>query len=134
MFKLKESSPPVAERRPHTIEKHGLRWEDPWFWMRQKDDPKVTEYLNAENAYTKEVLSPTAPLQETLYKEIKGRIKEKDQSVPQRDGQYWYYRRYEEGGEYPIYCRKLGDKGPEEVLLDMNVEAKKPFTRTLASL
>lgn len=123
MIKLKSSTPPVAERRPHLIEKHGYRWEDPWFWMREKEDPKVTAYLHEENAYTKEVLSPTAALQGTLYREIKGRIKEKDQSVPQKDGEYWYYRRYIEGGEYPVYCRQLGEKGPEEVLLDMNAEA-----------
>lgn len=105
---LKHLSPPVAERRSHAIEKHSTRWEDPWFWIREKDDPKVNEYLTAENAYTREVLAPTEALQKTLFDEMKGRIKEKDQSVPQKDGEYYYYRRYEAGSEYPIFCRTFG--------------------------
>ncbi|MCB0405290.1 MAG: S9 family peptidase [Bdellovibrionales bacterium] len=123
MLNIKKMAPPVAEQRHHTIEKHGKRWDDPWFWMREKQAPDVTAYLNAENAYTKEVLAPTGPLQDTLYAEIKGRIKEKDRSVPQKDGEYWYYRRYETGGEYPVYCRTHGEAGEENVLLDMNAEA-----------
>jgi oligopeptidase B len=79
------------------------------------------QYLRAENEYTEAFLAPLAPLQESIYEEIRGRIKEDDNSVPEKEGDFYYYVRYEEGGQYPIYCRRVGSPdGPEEVLLDVN--------------
>jgi len=116
--------PPLASRRPRVFELHGERFEDPYYWLRDRDDPAVRAYLEAENAYADQVLAPTRSLQESLYQEMLGRIKQTDVSVPYRDGGHWYYVRTEEGKQYPIYCRKRGTlEAPEELLLDLNVMA-----------
>ena len=100
---------------------HGEPWADDYFWLRDKANPEVAAYLEAENAYTDAVMKPTEALQDTLYKEMLGRIKETDDSVPYREGGYFYYSRTEEGKQYPIYCRKKGSlDAPEEVTLDLN--------------
>ncbi len=113
--------PPVAPRRPHVTELHGDRWEDDYFWLRDRADPAVTAYLAAENAYADGILTPTKALQEQLYREMLGRIKETDVSVPYRFGDFWYYHRTQEGLQYPIYCRKRTSlDAPELVLLDLN--------------
>ena len=112
---------PAAPRRPHTITTHGDARVDPWHWLREQEDPATLEYLHAENAYTEAFLSPLQPLQSAIYDEIRGRIKEDDNTVPEKEGEYYYYVRYEEGGQYPIHCRKRGSEdGPEEILLDVN--------------
>ena len=114
-------SPPVAERRAHVDTLFGDVRPDDYFWMRQKTDPAVRANLEAENAYADAVLAPLAPLRETLYREMLGRIRQTDLSVPYRDGGYWYYTRTEEGRQYPIYCRKRGSlDAAEEILLDLN--------------
>ena len=116
-----QAAPPVAPRRPHVDTLHGEVRQDDWFWLRQKSDPAVAEYLEAENAYARAVLAPTAALQERLYGEMLGRIKQTDLSVPVRDHGWWYYTRTEEGKQYPIYARKRGSlDAPEEVTLDVN--------------
>lgn len=123
-------TPPVAPCHPTTVTRHGETLTDPYAWLRERDDPGVRAHLEAENAYAEAVLAPTKPLQETLYLEMKGRIKETDLSVPYRKGDWWYYSRTEEGQQYPIHCRRQGSatEGPEEVLLDMNALAEgKPF-------
>ena len=114
--------PPVAGQRPHIVTAHGDARPDPWHWLREQDDPETLPYLRAENAYTEAFLAPLAGLQESIYAEIRGRIKEDDNSVPEKEGDYYYYVRYEEGGQYPIYCRREGspDDGPETILLDVN--------------
>jgi len=112
---------PLAEQRPlvHTI--HGDRREDPYHWMRDKDDPAVRAYLEQENARTEEALAGTVADQETLYEEILGRIKQTDLSVPYRQGDHLYYSRTEEGKQYPIHCRKAATPDAEEqILLDLN--------------
>ena len=115
------STPPAAARVPHTTSIHGYTLSDDYFWLRQKANPEVTKYLEAENAYTESVMGPTKPLQETLYKEMLGRIKQTDLSVPSRIGEYFYYSRTEEGRQYPYMCRRQGSMvGPEEILLDLN--------------
>src|SRR5688572_7829065 len=115
------STPPAAARVPHTTSIHGYTLSDDYFWLRQKSNPEVTKYLEAENAYTESVMGPTKGLQETLYKEMLGRIKQTDLSVPSRIGEYFYYSRTEEGRQYPYMCRRQGSMtGPEEVLLDLN--------------
>ncbi len=116
--------PPAAPRRPHPITIHGERLEDDYHWLRDRNDPAMLAYLEAENAYGDAVLAPITRLKQSLYGEMLGRIKQTDRSVPYRDGGYWYYSRTEEGKQYPIHCRKRGSlAAPEEVLLDLNVLA-----------
>ncbi len=114
-------SPPVAEKKPFELEKHGDVRIDEYYWLRERENPEVISYLEAENAYTEGVMSHTEELQEALFEEIKGRIKQDDSSVPFfRDG-YWYYTRYEDGKDYPIHCRKAGSMdAAEEIMLDVN--------------
>lgn len=121
-----ESSPkpPQAAKRPVDLTLHGHTRTDDYYWLREKDNPEVICYLEAENAYTEAVLAHTDALQETLYQELVGRIKEDDQEVPVKKGEYYYYSRTEAGKQYRIYCRKQGSlDASEEVLLDLNKEA-----------
>ena len=127
---------PVAAKADTILKEHGQTRIDPYFWMRLTDEQKraqepddhtkeVLAYLNAENDYTQQVMSHTEDLQQKLYDEIVGRIKQTDESVPYQSNGYWYYTRYEEGGEYPIYCRKKGSlDAEEEVLLNVNEMAE----------
>ena len=117
--------PPRARVAPTRLETHGVVRVDDYYWLRERDNPDVTAYLEAENEYTRAVMASTEPLQATLFDEIKGRIKQTDMSVPYREGDYTYYSRYEDGREYPIYCRTpIGDGGTEAVLLDVNLLAE----------
>src|SRR5215208_2970895 len=119
------SAPPVAERRVHVDTLHGNVRRDDYFWLRVKSDPAVRSYLEAENKYADAVLAPLAPLREQLYKEMLGRIKQTDLSVPARDRGYFYYTRTVEGQQYPIYARKRGSlDAPEQITLDLNEMAK----------
>jgi oligopeptidase B len=116
-----DGHPPVAKKIPHTTEIHGYTLKDDYFWFREKKNPEVIQYLESENAYTEEMMTPTKDLQDALYKEMLGRIKQTDLSVPSRIGQYYYYQRTEEGKQYPYMCRKKGGMdGQEELLLDLN--------------
>jgi oligopeptidase B len=115
--------PPVARRVPRIDTLHGERRVDDYAWLRGKEDPAVPEYLEAENAYADAVMAATRPLQETLYREMLGRILETDMGVPYRKGDFFYYSRTEEGKQYPIYCRRRGLDGAEEMTLDLNVLA-----------
>ncbi len=116
---------PQPEKRPERLEIHGDSRVDNYFWLNDRDDPEVIAYLEAENAYTERQLAPLAGLQETLIAELKSRIKPDDMSVPYKEGDYYYYYRYAEGHEYPIYCRRKGSlDAPEQVLLDVNVGAE----------
>ena len=116
---------PIAQKRPHKLTQHGLTRNDDYYWMRNRDDPAVMEYLKAENDYLEEVMHHTEPLQEQLFEEMKARIKEDDESAPIKHGDYFYYTRTETGKQYPYYCRKLGTlDAPEEVLLDQNALAE----------
>jgi oligopeptidase B len=118
-----EPKPPVAATKPHEVASpHGTR-SDPYYWLRDdaRVDPEVLAYLNAENAYTEAVLAPVKSLEETLFGELRARIKEDDSTVPVFDRGYWYYARYEIGKQYPIYARRKGElDAPEEILLDGN--------------
>ena len=98
--------------------------DDPFAWLRERHNPRVLSYLRAENAYAEAVLAHTRPLQERLFAEIRGRIKQTDESVPYRRGGFWYYSRTQDGLDYPIHCRRAGPEGPEEVLLDLNQLAR----------
>jgi oligopeptidase B len=111
------------ERRVTTI--HGHTLEDDFHWLRDRTDPDVLRHLEAENAHTEEVMAPTKPLQELLYAEMLGRIKQTDLSVPTPLGEHLYYSRTEEGQQYPRMCRRKGSmESPEEVLLDLNALAQ----------
>jgi oligopeptidase B len=117
--------PPMAKKVPKTTTLHGVTLTDEYGWLREKGTPEVTAYLEAENAYTDAGTAHTAPLRETLYNELLGRIKESDEDVPARDGEYWYYTRTEQGKAYPVFCRKKGTlEAPEEVYLDQNALAE----------
>ena len=119
-----EPEPPRARPVPsvHTI--HGESRIDEYHWLRNRDDPEVIAYLEAENRYTREVMRHTEELQEQLYQEMRARIKETDLTVPERIDDWLYYDRTEAGGQYPIYCRRRDREGAEEeVLLDQNVLA-----------
>ena len=123
--------PPVAKQVAHTSVWHGEKVNDPWYWLREKTNPEVVSYLNAENAYTEAMTKDLLPFSEALYKEMLGRIKQTDLSVPLRRGAFYYYSRTEEGKQYPIQCRRMAakggaydDKAAEEVLLDQNELAK----------
>ncbi len=121
----KKPEPPVAEVIPKELTIHGDTRVDNYYWLNERENPKVIEYLEAENAYKDAILKHTEPLQEKLYDEIIGRIKQTDMSVPYKDNGYYYYTRYEEGGEYPIYCRKKETlEADEEILLNVNEMAK----------
>lgn len=121
--------PPVAEKTSKELTIHGQTRVDNYYWLRERDNPKVVEYLKAENDYLKAVMKPTEGLQETLYKEMVGRIKPTDMSVPSRWQGYYYYSRYEEGKDYPVHCRKKGTlEAPEEIMLNGNeMAAGHPF-------
>ncbi len=127
-----EKKQPMINVKPPTVEKikkeltaNGDTRIDNYYWLNERDNPKVIDYLNAENKYLDTMLSPIKDMREKLYEEMKGRIKEKDESVPYFENGYLYYTRFEEGKEYPIYCRKKGsDSSPEEVLLNVNDLAK----------
>ncbi len=127
---------PIAEKIPHELKIHGETRIDNYYWMRLSDEQKsaekkdaqtqkVFDYLNAENDYCKAQMKHTAAFQESLYKEMIGRIKQDDASVPYFKNGYWYYTRYAEGQEYAIYCRKKGSlDSKEEIMLDGNQLAK----------
>lgn len=130
---LKQSdfpAPPVAEVIPDTFENFGKQRIDDYFWMKDKNNPKVMDYLKAENAYTDTVMASTKALQKTIYDEIIGRMKEDDESFPSYKDGYYYFTRTEKGKQYPVYLRKKGTlDAPEEVIFDVNklAEGKDAF-------
>ncbi len=120
--------PPIAKVVPHAlVSPHGPPRDDPYYWLRDdtRTDKEVLAYLAAENAYAKKVLAPSAAVTETLFAEMRSRVKEDDASVPTLDNGYWYYTRFETGKQHPIYCRRKGAMtATEEVLLDANALAR----------
>jgi oligopeptidase B len=116
--------PPVARKVPKVDVLHGDVRQDDYFWLREKDSPDVTAYLESENAYTDAVMKPTEAFQEALYREMLARIKEDDQSVPYPYGGWLYYSRTETGKQYAIHCRKAAPDAPEHVTLDLNALAE----------
>jgi oligopeptidase B len=115
--------PPIAEQRPHSFERHGITVEDPWAWLRDAGYPEVTDpdvlgYLEAENTYFEAVMAPHQPLIDRLFEEMRGRIKEDDSTVPQKDGDWLYWSDFETGGEYRRWWRKPVSGGADELILD----------------
>jgi oligopeptidase B len=118
-------APPVAKKEPKVTEINGQKLLDNYFWLRDKKNPDVKAYLDAENVYTDAVMRPTEPLQKKLYDEMLGRIKETDVEVPYKEGDYFYYARTAAGKQYGIRCRKKASiDAAEEILLDVNELAK----------
>lgn len=118
-------NPPKAAIRPHAMTLHGHTRIDNYYWLNERENPEVLAYLEAENQYADACLKHTEPLQEQLFKEITGRIKQDDNSVPIKIRDYYHYTRFEEGKEYPIYCRKKHSlEAEEEVVLDGNALAE----------
>ena len=120
-----DHKPPKAAVKPKKLEIHGDVRTDNYYWLKERENQEVIDYLNAENEYTDKMSAHMKDLQEEIFQEIKGRIKEDDSSVPYRQDGYFYYTRFEEGKEYPIYCRKKGSlEAAEEVMLDVNQMAE----------
>lgn len=142
LARLSVLEPPNAIERPHDIEHHGDKRTDEFYWLRddERTNKEVIAHLNEENKYTKAVLADTEALQEELYREMRGRIQEADQSTPQRHKGYWYYSRTEEGQQYKVHCRRkvvgihesskeseadeMDESVVEEILLDENKDSK----------
>jgi oligopeptidase B len=117
--------PPTAEKRPHELELHGDVRVDNYYWLRERTNPEVLAYLEAENAYTSSMMAATEAFQQELFEELKNRIEPDDSTVPALFHGYYYYKRYEGGLEYPIHCRKQGSvEAPEEIILDVNQVAE----------
>ncbi len=138
-----DPTPPDAEKRPHVVKApHGAERHDEYYWLRddKREDRAMLAYLQAENAYADQVMAPLKPVEDRLYDEIVGRIKQDDSSIPARERGWWYYARYETGKDYPIHARRAdgpgvdalsiqrsneaGDFAGEQVLLDVNVLAE----------
>jgi len=116
---------PKASLKPKNLTIHGDTRVDNYYYLNDRENPEVISYLNAENAYLDQVLAPVKTLREKLFEEMKGRIKQQDQSVPYKEGAYYYQTNFVQGGEYPIYVRKKGSlTAPEEVMFDCNQLAK----------
>lgn len=117
--------PPVAKIVPKTLEKHGDKRIDNYYWLNERENPEVIDYLNKENEYYQKSTAHTKQFQDDLFLEMKGRIKEDDSSVPYFYNGYYYITRYETGKDYPIYARKKGSlDAKEEILFDCNEMAK----------
>jgi len=116
---------PIAKRLPHNLEIHGDVRTDDYYWLNQREDQEVIDYLEAENTYTKQQLASTEQFQESLFQEMKARIKEDDESVPYFFNGYWYQTKFETGKEYPLFVRKTNDPdAQEEVMVNQNLLAK----------
>ena len=117
--------PPFAPKKSHKLTLHGHTRVDDYYWLRNREDPDALKFLHAQMEYLDEIMSHTKPLQETLFSEMKSRIKETDSTVPEKRGAYLYYDRTQAGQQYPIFCRrKDSSDSPEEILLDQNLLAE----------
>ena len=124
-----------AKKIDKILEKHGHQRNDPYYWLNDRENPEVIAYIEAENAYTEAQMASTKKFQEKLYQEMVGRIKQTDESVPYFVNGYFYYSRFEEGQEYPIYCRKKDNlDSEEEIILNVNILAKDHEYYSVASL
>ena len=117
----KELHPPIAKIIPHTIEKHRHKRVDNYYWLNDRENPEVIDYLNIENQYYEESTAHTKDFQKDLFEEMKARIKEDDQSVPYFYNGYFYSTRFEKGKDYPIHSRKKETlEAKEEIMFNCN--------------
>jgi len=122
---VSSSTAPTAKKVTHTFTEHDNTREDPYHWLSDKTDPEVIAHLEKENGHTQSMLAHTKGLQDELYDELTARIEQKYESLPTKRNGYWYYVRYEEGNEYPFYCRKKDNlQASEEIILNVNEMAK----------
>ena len=121
---MKAPLPPIAAEKPVELKSSVETRIDPYFWLKERKNPEVIRYLKKENDYLEASLKPVKKLRETLYQELRSRIKEDDSTVPFEMDGYFYYARFTKGKEYPIYARRKGQKGKEQILLDVNKMAK----------
>ncbi|MBI9072272.1 MAG: S9 family peptidase [Melioribacteraceae bacterium] len=119
----KNITAPMAKKIPTELVKHNHKRIDNYYWLNERENPEVIKYLEDENNYTKKILEDTEGLQDELYKEMVGRVKEEDESAPYFSNEYYYYNRYEKGQEYPLYCRKKEGFESDEIIL-LNVPEK----------
>ena len=120
-----EKDPPIAEKRPEVFEAHDVKRVDNYYWLNQREDTAVIDYLEAENAYLDAMMEHSKPLQESLFEEMKGRLNETESSAPYFMNGYWYYNRFEAGKDYRLYCRRKGTmEGEEEIFLNGNEMAE----------
>lgn len=125
MTQAQSLQPPRATVNPKELIIHGDKRVDNYYYLNERENPAVIDYLKAENAYLDQVMAPVKGFQNKLFEEMKARIKQQDESVPYKEGAYFYYTRYITGGEYPLYCRKKGSlDGTEEIMFDGNALAK----------
>jgi oligopeptidase B len=126
LFSPEKYAPPSATIKPKTLtDATGDKREDPYFWLNERENPEVIRFLESENRYYDSVMTPVAGLNQKLFDEMVGRIKQDDNSVPYFKNGYWYYTRFETGKEYPIYCRKKSSlEASEEIILEVNELAK----------
>ncbi len=125
MYEKMTIDPPKALKKPKELNAHGHSRTDNYYWLNERENPEVIAYLTEENKYKETILADLKTVREDLFEEMKGRIKEQDASVPYFENGFWYYVRYEEGLEYPIYCRKQKSLDSKElVILDVNQLAK----------
>ena len=125
MNSTKKIAPPVAAIKPKILEKHGDKRIDNYYWLKERENPEVIDYLKSENAYFDSITSHTDNFKKALFKEMRGRIKEDDESTPYKYNGYWYISKFEKGKDYPIYIRKKGTlNAVEELLFDCNEMAQ----------
>ena len=118
-------NPPIAEQKPYQHKIHNDIRMDPYYWLKERENPEVIDYLERENDYYQKSTKHLIPLQDELFREMKGRIKEEDNSVPYFYNGYWYITRYEKGQDYHVYIRKKDSlSAAEEILFDCNEMAK----------
>lgn len=116
---------PTPEKKPVSLNKHDDSRQDNYFWLKERENPQVIDYLKKENAFTEKVMTPVKNLEEKIFNELKSRVKEDESSVPAKDGEYYYQGRFEVGQQYPIFARRKGsEKGPEEILINVPELAK----------
>src|SRR5205823_4329794 len=119
------AAPPVAKKMHTENHVNGGALVDDYRWLREKSNPEVAQYLEAENTYTEGIMKPTEALQKKLYDEMVSHIKETDVNVPYKEGDYFYYSRWEAGKQYQIFARKKGSlEAPEQITVDVNELAK----------
>src|SRR5690554_5721786 len=125
MIEATVAGAPTVKKIPKELTAHGHKRIDTYYWLNDRNNPEVIEYLIQENDYLKEQLRHTEAFQEQLFEEMKGRIKEDDESVPYLKNGFYYYTKFVKGGEYPLFCRKKGGMdAEEEIILDINVLAQ----------
>ena len=124
VMSYKNSIPPKAKQIPKILEIHGDQRNDPYYWLKEKENPEVLQYLEEENAYAEAVMKDTEEFQQLLFDEMKARYKKDDESLPYFFNGYWYIVRFEEGKEHPLFTRKFESlESKEELLLDVNILA-----------